>query len=414
MKQINFEERSDINMDLDLIKKLIKPAETKIVLLVIDGLGGLPREFDNLTELETANTPNLDLLASKGICGLQQPANSGITPGSGPGHLSLFGYDPIKYQVGRGVLSALGVDFELKPQDVAARGNFCTINNNGLITDRRAGRISTEKNQELCKLLKEINLPDVELFVETVKEYRLLLVLRGEQLSDMIIDTDPQKIGKKPLQPMSFSPDAEKTANLIKQFLNEAGKVLKDKHPANMILLRGFSKKPDWPSIKDVFGLKGAAIASYPMYRGLAKLLGMQILETGQTVEDEFNTLANNWNKFDFFYLHIKRSDSAGEDGDFNRKVATIEETDNQISKLIELNPDVIIVTGDHSTPSLLKSHSWHPVPVLLKSKYCRSDKVDHFGERSCMTGGLGPRIPAVNLMPLALANAMRLKKFGA
>ncbi|MCK5261733.1 MAG: 2,3-bisphosphoglycerate-independent phosphoglycerate mutase [Thermoplasmatales archaeon] len=401
-------------MDLNFVRKLIKPAETKIVLLVVDGLGGLPRESDNLTELETANTPNLDSLASRGICGLQQPVNPGITPGSGPGHLSLFGYDPIKYQVGRGVLSALGIDFELKSQDVAARGNFCTIDENGHVLDRRAGRISTEKNEELCNLIREIELPGVDVFVETVKEYRLLLVLRGEGLSGKIIDTDPQEVGKKPLQPKPLSSEAEKTASLAKQFLDQASEILADHHPANMLLLRGFSKKPDWPTMEDTFGLKSAAIAPYPMYRGLAKLLGMHILETGKTVKDEFNTLTDNWDEFDFFYLHVKKSDSAGEDGDFERKVAAIEEADKEIPRLIDLNPDVIIVTGDHSTPSLLKYHSWHPVPVLLWSKYCRVDNVDHFGERACMTGGLGPRLPAVDLMPLALANAMRLEKFGA
>ncbi|UCF11998.1 MAG: 2,3-bisphosphoglycerate-independent phosphoglycerate mutase [Thermoplasmatales archaeon] len=401
-------------MDLDFIRNLKKPAETKIVLLVIDGVGGLPRESDNLTELEKANIPNLDSLTSRGICGLQQPVNPGITPGSGPGHLSLFGYDPIKYQVGRGVLSALGIDFELKPQDVAARGNFCTIDENDHVLDRRAGRISTEKNEELCNLLREIELPGVDFFVETVKEHRMLLVLRGEGLSDKIIDTDPQEVGKKPLQPKSLSSEAEKTASLITQFLDQAGEILGDHHPANMLLLRGFSKKPDWPTIEDAFGLKSAAIASYPMYRGLAKLLGMHILEIGKTVKDEFNTLTDKWDEFDFFYLHVKKVDSAGEDGDFERKVAAIEEVDKEIPKLIDLNPDVIIVTGDHSTPSLLKYHSWHPVPVILWSKYCRVDNVDHFGERACMTGGLGPRLPAVDLMPLALANAMRLEKFGA
>jgi 2,3-bisphosphoglycerate-independent phosphoglycerate mutase len=411
---MDLEERSDSSMNLDFIQKLKKPAETKIVLLVIDGLGGLPRETDKFTELEVANTPNLDFLASKGICGLQQSVGSGITPGSGPGHLSLFGYDPIKYQVGRGVLSALGIDFDLQSHDIAARGNFCTIDNNGLITDRRAGRIPTEKNQELCKILRNVELPDVEIFVETVKEYRFLFVLRGEQLSDKLMDTDPQKIGNKPLPPKQLSQEGEKTANLINQFIDKTEEILADHSPANMILLRGFSKKPKWPSFQDVFGVRSAAIASYPMYRGLAKLLGMQILDTGQTVEDEFTTLAHNWNNFDFFYLHVKKSDSAGEDGDFNRKVAVIEETDTQIARMKELDPDVIIVTGDHSTPSLLKSHSWHPVPVLLWSKYCRIDRVDHFGERACMRGGLGPRFPAVDIMPLALANAMRLKKFGA
>ena len=411
---INFNERSEFKMDIDFIQRLKKPADTKIVLLVLDGLGGLPRESDNLTELEFADTPNLDYLASRGICGLIQLVGAGITPGSGPGHLSLFGYDPIKYQVGRGVLAALGINFELRPNDVAARGNFCIIDENKYVLDRRAGRISSEKNKELCKLLRDINLPGVDVFVETVKEHRFLLVLRGEGLSGNLIDTDPQEIGKKPYHPKAFSPEAEKTANLIKLFIDRAYEILRDQNPANMVLMRGFSQKPDLPSFKENFGIKSAAIAAYPMYRGIAKLLGMHILETEKKIENEFTTLEDNWNDFDFFYLHIKECDSAGEDGDFHRKVASIEEVDRQIPRLINLNPDCIIITGDHSTPSLLKYHSWHPVPALLMSKYCRSDNVKRFGERSCMTGGLGPRFPAVDLMPLALANVNRLEKFGA
>jgi len=402
------------NMDLDFIKKLTKPAETKIVFLIIDGLGGLPSNSQKLTELEKANTPNLDLLASQGICGLQQPVNPGITPGSGPGHLGLFGYDPIKYQVGRGVLSALGINFDLKPEDVACRGNFCTINQEGVVIDRRAGRISTEKNKELCELLRTIKIPDVDLIIETVKEYRFLLVFRGKDFSSDIIDTDPQSVGMKPLKPQARSQNAEKTANIVEDFLNQARTVLSNQNPANMVLLRGFSKKPNWPSMKDVYGLNCAAIAAYPMYRGLAKLLGMHILDTGETVKDEFNTLENKWEDFDFFYVHIKKSDSAGEDGDFNRKVAVIEEVDKEIPRLQDLNPDVILVSGDHSTPSLLKYHSWHPVPTLLWSKYCRVDNVKQFGERACITGGLGPMLPTTDLMPLALANANRLEKFGA
>lgn len=401
-------------MDLDFIKRLTKPTETKIVLLVMDGLGGLPRKQDNLTELEFANTPNLDSLVSQGICGLQQPVGPGITPGSGPGHLALFGYDPIKYQVGRGVLSALGIDFDLKPQDVACRGNFCTLDKEGVVLDRRAGRISTEKNMELCELLRKIELPGVDVIIETVKEYRLLLVWRGKDISLEIMDTDPQEIGKKPLKPKAISPSASKTANIVEKFLDQAQEVLADQDAANMILLRGFSKKPNFPSMKDVFDLNSAAIAAYPMYRGLARLLGMQILETGETVKDEFYTLDKNWNDFDFFYVHIKKSDSYGEDGNFEQKVAVIEEVDRNIPRLMNLNPDVIIVSGDHSTPSSLKYHSWHPVPTLLWSKYCRHDNVKEFKERDCIKGGLGPRYPAVDLMPLALANAMRLEKFGA
>jgi 2,3-bisphosphoglycerate-independent phosphoglycerate mutase len=401
-------------MDLDFIQRLIKPGETKIVLLVLDGIGGLPQEPRGLTELETAHTPNLDDLAARGICGLQQPVGPGITPGSGPGHLALFGYDPIKYQVGRGVLSALGIDFKLTPQDVAARGNFGTVDERGRVADRRAGRIPTEKNKELCALLREIELPDVELFIETVKEYRLLLVLRGEGLSGKVTDTDPQEIGEKPLEPKPLSPEAEETARLVREFLGQARELLADHHPANMVLLRGFSKRPHWPQVEDAFGLRTAAIAAYPMYRGVAQLVGMHVLETGDQVKEEFDLLEDRWNDFDFFFLHVKRIDSAGEDGDFDRKVALIEEVDAQVPRLLELEPDVLIVTGDHSTPSLLKYHSWHPVPVILWSRHCRADEVDQFGERACMAGGLGPRIPAVDLMPLALANALRLEKFGA
>jgi len=401
-------------MDLDFLKTLIKSNDTKIVLIVIDGLGGLPREKNGLTELETARTPNLDLLASESICGLQQPVNTGITPGSGPGHLALFGYNPVKYQVGRGILAAHGIGFDLRPGDVAARGNFCTIDENGRVTDRRAGRISTEKNQELCELLRNIKIPGVEVFVETVKEHRLLLVLRGQGLSGKIIDTDPQEIGKKPLDPKPLSSEATRTVELVGQFLNQVKNVLSDQSPANMVLLRGFSEKPNWPTIKKSFGLKSAAVAAYPMYRGLAKLLGMDLLETGKTIQEEFNTSEKNWDKFDFFFLHVKGSDSAGEDGDFDRKVKIIEELDNEISRLKGLNPDVIIVTGDHSTPAVMKFHSWHPVPILIYSKFCRPDNVKSFGERACITGGLGPRFPAEDILPLALANAKRLEKFGA
>jgi 2,3-bisphosphoglycerate-independent phosphoglycerate mutase len=406
--------KGETKMELDFIHKLTKPANTKIVLLVIDGIGGLPRELDNLTELEVADTPNFDNLAKKGICGLQQPIGSGITPGSGPGHLSLFGYDPVKYQVGRGVLSAMGIGFDLKSGDIAARGNFCSIDENGIVKDRRAGRISTGKNQELCKILRRIKISGVDIFIEAVKEHRFLIVLRGKGLSSNLIDTDPQEIGKKPFQLKGINKKTEKTAKIIEKFLEQTGNILKNYYPANMVLLRGFSEKPNWPKFEEIFKIKSAAIAAYPMYRGVAKLIGMNILETGYSIEDEFNTLEDNWDEYDFFYLHVKKTDSTGEDGDFNKKVSIIEKTDKVIPRILDLNPDVLIVTGDHSTPSLLKSHSWHPVPVLLWSKWCRSDKVDSFGERACMNGGLGKRLPAVDIMPLALANAKRLDKFGA
>jgi 2,3-bisphosphoglycerate-independent phosphoglycerate mutase len=402
-------------MDLDFISSLVKPANTKIVMLVIDGLGGHPIKEDGFTELEKAYTPNLDNLAKKSICGLHLPIGSGITPGSGPGHLGIFGYNPVNYQVGRGVLAATGIGFKLQPGDVAARGNFCTVDQNGIVADRRAGRISTEKNQSLCKkLCEKIDLSGVEFFVKTVKDYRFLLVLRGEDLSSNLIDTDPQVTGKKPLEPKLKSKGFDKTTDIVKQFIQQAGEILSDEDVANMVLLRGFSKKPDWPLFPEVFGLRSAAIACYPMYRGLAGLIGMTLLETGETVEDEFKTLEENWDKYDFFFVHVKKTDSYGEDGNFDSKVKAIEDVDKFIPRLMSLNPDVVVVTGDHSTPSFLKSHSWHPVPLLIYSKQCRPDRVEKFGERDCITGGLGPRIPAVEILPIAMANARRLEKFGA
>jgi 2,3-bisphosphoglycerate-independent phosphoglycerate mutase len=401
-------------MDLVELGKLATAAETKIVLLVMDGLGGLPEAGGEQTELEAARTPNLDRLAAEGICGLQQPVGYGITPGSGPGHLGLFGYDPLRHEVGRGALSAVGVGFDFRRGDVAARGNFCTIDAEGLVTDRRAGRIATEINQRLCEKLRQIDLPGVELFVETEKEHRFLLVLRGEGLSEDVSDTDPQQTGREPLPARAQTEAAQSTAELVNSFVEQAREVLRGDEPANMLLLRGFAMRPDWPQLPELFGLRPAAIAEYPMYRGVAKLIGMETLEAGQGFPAAVDCLVKNWDAHDYFYVHAKKVDSAGEDGDFQHKVRRIEEVDEQVPRILELKPDVIVVTGDHSTPSRLASHSWHPVPVLLWADTCRPDSVRRFGDRDCVTGGLGPRLPATELLPLALAHALRLAKFGA
>ncbi|MBD3287858.1 2,3-bisphosphoglycerate-independent phosphoglycerate mutase, partial [candidate division KSB1 bacterium] len=374
-------------MELEIFRNLVKKNKSKIVLLVLDGLGGLPMSKNGTTELETASTPNLDDLTAEGICGLHQPIGPGITPGSGPAHLSLFGYNPIKYQVGRGVLAALGINFDLQPEDVAARGNFCTIDKDGRVTDRRAGRISSDKNRELCEQLQKIKLSGADVFVKTVKEHRFLLVLRGHDLKGDLEDTDPQEVGKKPLPPEGLSRESEQTVLQVTEFVEQAREILKDHHPANMLLLRGFSKKPDWQSMNDVFGIKTAAIAAYPMYRGVSKLIGMDILETGDSVEDEIQTMRDHWDEYDFFYVHIKKTDSAGEDGDFDRKVSLIEKVDEKIPEIRGLKPDVVVVTGDHSTPSRMKYHSWHPVPALIWSESCRQDAVKKFGEKDCIQG---------------------------
>ena len=399
--------------NLDLIKGISRPSPTKIVLVVIDGLGGLPHPKTGKTELETAKTPNLDQLATKGICGLIDPVSPGITPGSTPGHLALFGYDPLKFSIGRGVLEAMGIDFDLKPGDIAARGNFCTVAETGLVTDRRAGRISTEKCTELCQLLDGLVIEGVKLLVCPVREHRFVAVFRGRGLAPEVSDSDPQQTGVAPLAIRALRPEAKRMAGTANQFIARAKTILAKQFPANMILFRGFSRRPHLPAMSEIYKLRPAAIASYPMYRGLARLVGMEVLETEAGIEGKFKTLTQNYDDYDFFFLHIKAADTAGEDGDFDRKVAVIEEIDSLLPKLLGLQPDVIVVTGDHSTPALLKGHSWHPVPVLLYSKWCRADKVKEFSESACLLGGLG-RLRATEIMPLAMANALKLIKFGA
>jgi 2,3-bisphosphoglycerate-independent phosphoglycerate mutase len=398
---------------LDLIKSLAIENESKIVLLVADGLGGLPVEPGGPTELEAASTPNLDALVAGNVCGLSIPVAPGITPGSGPGHLGLFGYDPLHYSIGRGVLEALGIDFDLGPDDVAARGNFCTVGPDGAITDRRAGRISTDVCRRLVDKLRTIRLDGVEMFVEPVRDYRFVLVLRGEGLGAAIEDTDPGRTGVPPLEPVARDAPSERTAALLRHFIEQAASLLADEHPANNITLRGIARRPPIPTFEEVYRLRAGAIAVYPMYRGLARLVGMSILPAGGSWAEQVERLRENWRDHDFFFLHYKYTDAAGEDGDFARKVKCIEEFDAQIAGVMELRPDVLIVTGDHSTPASWRSHSWHPVPVLLAARTCRPDAATRFGEDQCLRGGLG-QIEAKYLLPLALAHAGRLGKYGA
>jgi 2,3-bisphosphoglycerate-independent phosphoglycerate mutase len=400
---------------IDLIQQLQQPSGRRIVMLVLDGLGGLPRLSDSLTELEAARTPNLDAIAESGICGLHVPVRSGITPGSGPAHLALFGYDPTEFAIGRGVLSALGIDFGLRDNDVAVRGNFCTVDDSGVITDRRAGRISTERNRELVSMLRDgVSLPGAELHLQTIKEHRFLLVLRAEGLSDRVADTDPQQTGRSPHEPTPASWEAEKTSALVREFIDQAREVLQNQHPANMVVLRGFAQMPHWPTMQERYGLRSTAIAAYPMYRGLAKLIGMNVLPMAESFDAELEMLTHAYGAHDFFFVHYKDTDKAGEDGDFDKKVAAVEALDRKMPRILDLKPDVLIVTGDHSTPAVLGGHSWHPVPVVIAAQYCRPDSVKQFGERAFLSGGLGPSLPATDILPLALANALGLRKFGA
>ena len=397
----------------EVLRALAIRTDSKLILVVIDGLGGLP--VRGKTELEAARIPNLDRLASKSISGLIDPISYGITPGSGPSHLALFGYDPLQYEIGRGVMEALGIGLALTRDDLTARGNFATIDEQGMIVDRRAGRIPTEKNREICEFLKnEIKeVEGVRISIYPGKEHRFVLVFRGEGLRDDLSDADPQKDGLQAKGAEALSPEARRTAEVVNLYLKKANEALGPFHPANAILLRGFSKIPHIPTMSERFKLRPAAIATYPMYRGLARLVGMEILETGETLREEAETLKKYFDRYDFFYIHFKKTDSAGEDGNFKMKVKALEEIDRVIPSILKLKPDVSVVTGDHSTPSLLKGHSWHPNPILLHSKYIRPEGIRRFTERHCQKGQLG-RFPAKDVIPLMLANGLKLKKFGA
>lgn len=386
--------------------------ESKIILLVIDGAGGLP--VKGKTELEAARTPNLDLLASKSACGLTDPVFMGITPGSGPAHLSLFGYDPTKYILGRGILEALGSGVEVGANDLVARGNFATLKD-GLIIDRRAGRIPTSENEKLCQKLNASlrNIEGIKISLYPGKEHRFVAKFSGEGLSDALSDADPQKENKPRVYASPLSQGAEKTAQVVRIFLDEVTGLLKDYPQTNTILLRGFSKHPSLPTMQELYKLKPAAIANYPMYKGLARLVGMEVITVGQELSGLFDAVEKCYDDYDFFYTHIKKTDSAGEDGNFEAKKKAIEEADSHIPRLLALKPEVLVVTSDHSTPSLLKSHSWHPNPFLLFSKTAQTDQVKRFTERECSQGYLG-RFQAIYAMPLMLAHAGKLKKFGA
>ena len=405
----------------DLVSKLIQKNSSKIVLCVLDGLGGLP--VDGKTELEAARTPNLDRISSDASLGLHVPVERGITPGSGAAHLALFGYDPVRNEIGRGVLEALGLGVELGPSDVAVRGNFATVRYEGdvpVVTDRRAGRLKTEENRRvisrISSAVKEISGVKVSFYPGL--EHRFVAVLSfPDQFSEsdaLVCDTDPQAEGATPIRPWGKNNGSQKTAEIAGELIDRACEAIRDEPVANYMLLRGFSVRPDLPTFERAYGLRAGCVAAYPMYRGVSRLLGMDVLEvSGDSIGDEIQALSANFENYDFFYMHVKKTDSYGEDGDFRAKVGVIEEFDLLLPEITELGVDVLAVTGDHSTPAAMKAHSWHPVPLIISSKYCRCRAVADFSESSCLSGDLGI-IKATEIMPLLLAHAGRLRKFGA
>ena len=397
---------------IDFPDDIFQPTPSKIVLLVVDGLGGIPQPGTGMSELETASLPNLDRLAQRSAAGLTTPVAPGVTPGSGPGHTALFGYDPLKYTVGRGVLEALGIGVELAGGDVAVRGNFCTVDESGAVVDRRAGRIPTSESAPLAAMLDEIEVPGVELAVRPGKDYRFVLIMRGDGLGADVRDTEPRPPSLSPSPAEALDPGSEATAEAANAFVAEARRRLLGRDRANMVLLRGFSQAPSWPQMGDVYKLSPAAIAAYPMYRGLAQILGMKVVPTAETFDAELSTLEESFGDHDFFFLHYKPADAAGEDGDFDAKVSALEELDRRIPRLLNLKIDTLVVAGDHSTPAVLAAHSWHPVPLLIHAPHTLGDGVESFTERACRAGSIGS-VPASAVMMLALANAGKLTRFG-
>jgi 2,3-bisphosphoglycerate-independent phosphoglycerate mutase len=396
-----------------LLQDLVAESGSKVLLVVLDGLGGMA-DGEHGTELEEAVTPNLDRLAAEGVTGLLEPVGPGITPGSGPGHLGLFGYDPLEHLLGRGALSAAGLDVELHPGDVAARGNLCTIDASGNVADRRAGRPADEEARRVVeRLAGEVRVEGVELLFRHERGHRFLIVFRGAGLDPRVGDTDPQHTGVPPLAPRALDAAAERTARLASVAIAEAGRVLADEPAANGILLRGFDSHRELPAFRDRTGMRAAAVAVYPMYRGIARLLGFEVLGPPADLAEELTLLGKHWADADFFFLHHKDADAAGEDGNRDAKIAAIERLDAVVPDLVALEPDVIAVTGDHATPSQMAAHSWHPVPVLVRGDRCGRDEVERFGERWCLRGGLGRR-PSRELMPILMATAGRIAKYGA
>lgn len=403
---------------MNLPDALVRESDSKILYYILDGIGGTTDPDRGMTELQAAATPVFDDLARCSETGLMVVVLPGIAPGSGPGHFALFGYDPIENNIGRGVLEAAGIDFPLHDGDIAIRVNFATVDGDGKIVDRRAGRIPTEECERLCKIITGVvDLGEVEVFIKPVKEHRAVIVLRstGEELRDGIADTDPQATGVPPLDPAARHPGAQRVADLLMQLLKQAREPLAAAgEPAYFPLLRGIARHRAYPSMLERYGLSSLAVATYPMYKGISRLLGMDVHEGAKDLGGQLAAIRSEWDSYDFFFVHFKAPDARGEDGDFDAKVAAIDEADAALPGFIDLGPDVVVVTGDHSTPALMKAHSGHSVPVILSSPVARHSGLEHFDELSCARGGTLGTFPAQQLMGLVLGHAGRLHKFGA
>jgi 2,3-bisphosphoglycerate-independent phosphoglycerate mutase len=408
----------EAQLNKTLLPQIARRTDSRIVFIVLDGLGGVLGEAP--TALQASKHPNLDALASRSALGRHIAVAHGVTGGSGPGHFAIFGYDPLGLDVGRGLLEALGVGVDVRPGDVAIRGNYCTVDDQGILVDRRAGRIPTDQSAALTAMLatamEQIEGARVEMHPGL--QHRFAAVLRGTDLGADVADTDPQVKGVPPLLARARHARSGKTARIANAIVERAREVLGDRDVANSILLRGFSSRPDVLTLAELALLRPCAIAAYPAYRGVAAILGMDLIDgVGPTssIADEVDALERVWNDgYDFFFLHVEATDSAGVDGDEERKGRVIEDFDAQLARIVALEPDVIVVTGEHSTPGPLAGHSWHPVPLLISGPWTESKGAARFDEVSCHEGRLGCAFPAPAILRMAMAQAGKLAKYGA
>ena len=399
-----------------------------VILLIMDGLGDRPNEiFDNKTALQYSYKPNMDFLAEHGVTGLMSPVSYGIRSGSDTSHLSILGYRPEDYYTGRGPFEAMGLGIDLKPGDIAFRANYASVVND-MVVDRRAGRIR-DTNDLSKKLETEIN--GIKIIMKSGVEHRAALVLRGDNLSDKVSDTDPHGVNSKPLNTSPLDDNAKFTASIINKFLERSRKILNEhkinkdlisngKLPANEILLRGAGKVPELPDFNIKYNLRAACISGTPLIRGIAKLAGFDIIDVDgmngridTNYKNIINSAMESLNKYNFILINIKGADIGGHDKKPEIKKYAIEETDRALKPFKDvLNNTLIVITGDHSTPCSYGDHSGDPVPILFSTDGIINDDVKKFDELSVSHGYY--KIKSNDIMPLILSYSDRSEKYGA
>ena len=404
----------------------------KTFFVICDGLGDRPiPKLGRKTPLEYAKTPNLDAIARRGIIGAMNTIDIGVRPGSDTAHMAIFGYDPHVYYTGRGPFETAGLRMEHKDGDICFRVNMGTVDDTLHIIDRRAGRIGD--TSAFARELNGMKIDGVEFFVKAGTGYRMGMIMRGKKLSTHITDIDPGHVGKgvRMCEATDDTSEAKRTAKILNTFVSRAHKLLKrmpvniDRQKnglpqANYLLVRGAGVYPKLPRFFDKYGLRAACFAGAGLYKGIARLIGMDVVHVpGATGKPDSNirakveTAIKHRKDYDFFFIHFKGADSCGEDGDVEGKIAYIEKIDDAVAPLLKLKNSLVVITADHSTPCTIKSHSADDVPIVIMGDEVRDDDVHEFSERTCAKGRMG-HIKGMHVMPIILDLMGIAEKFGA